>query len=251
MKALTLSAAVLLGVVTASRAEAGDAVKLLFARSAIGWDGHTVNGYIEVQDYAYQKAVSVVYRFNNEPWKVLAATYVGPTHGTLEAWQFNTNGVRLGYKESGTIEFALRYEVLGKTYWDNNGGRNYQIGFGFEPSFPTFVLERSQVVLDYAGANTETDSGGVITGKSIQGGIWVKQFGAGQVVRVVYSRDGWKTSTAVDASFTRLQGSDTALWNFKFDVPKSTKEIVFVAMTGVGNYAAWDNNFRRNYTLGF
>lgn len=38
-----------------------------------------------------------------------------------------------------TIQFAIKYEVNGNTYWDNNDGNNYKVYSGYHaPSFYDF-----------------------------------------------------------------------------------------------------------------
>ena len=43
------------------------------------------------------------------------------------AWTNQLSGITTANKTSVTIEYAIFYEVNGKTYWDNNKGQNYKV----------------------------------------------------------------------------------------------------------------------------
>lgn len=88
-----------------------------------------ISGTIQVLNLTFEKTVTVRYSFTN--WK---------THSDVPAvWQRNDNTGILNLdifaftitlppfltQICSAIEFAIKYEVDGKEFWDNNQGRNY------------------------------------------------------------------------------------------------------------------------------
>jgi hypothetical protein len=88
-------------------------------------------GEIEVRNIAYAKSVEVFYTVigggstDDGQWHSLPAEYLGPAAGgAFERWQFETTGAPFIF---GETRFAIRYEVDGRTLWDNNCGWDYQL----------------------------------------------------------------------------------------------------------------------------
>ena len=82
-------------------------------------------GKVRVLNLCFEKSVTV--RWSRDSWK----NYFHTTAKYFEE-KANTNHASdcfIFYLpcESGCIEFAIHYETNGSEYWDNNGGRNYQI----------------------------------------------------------------------------------------------------------------------------
>ena len=99
-----------------------------------------------VQNLAYSKEVSLVWSDDN--WATTQTsnmTYDYSLPNNYEVWgvdlnpigrldsyyigswrNYITNRTRAG-GTSVTIEYAIRYKVNGKTYWDSNNGQNYKL----------------------------------------------------------------------------------------------------------------------------
>ncbi|KAM7321574.1 protein phosphatase 1 regulatory subunit 3E [Alexandromys fortis] len=85
-----------------------------------------VAGSARVLDLAYEKRVSV--RWSADGWRSLRespAAYAGPAPAPPRADRFS---FRLPAPPvGGALLFALRYRVIGREFWDNNGGRDYAL----------------------------------------------------------------------------------------------------------------------------
>ena len=88
---------------------------------------------IDVKNLAYTKNVTVVY--TTDGWATsheAPASYVsGYTHGYAYIQSPNAKGVErwqahIPAVSGSVLRFAVRYEVNGQTYWDNNFGYDYQ-----------------------------------------------------------------------------------------------------------------------------
>lgn len=81
-------------------------------------------GSVVVKNIAYQKVVTV--RCTTDNWLTFTevpATYESSLSNGLEIWTFSTQ-LPAGWS---TLEYAVKYDVDGLTYWDNNFGSNYTI----------------------------------------------------------------------------------------------------------------------------
>lgn len=77
---------------------------------------------IKVKNISYRKKVTMHFKSNKEDeWKDVDAKYLeGPGKDGYEIWEVDS-----GYT-GNSIEYALKYEVEGQIYWDNNFGKNYK-----------------------------------------------------------------------------------------------------------------------------
>lgn len=88
---------------------------------------YTLSANIKVENIAYVK--NVVLRFKDSylnTWKDIPANYLKPLtkDNSYELWDVQAPFT------GKDIEFAIKYDVDGKTYWDNNNGKNYVIRKG-------------------------------------------------------------------------------------------------------------------------
>ncbi len=84
----------------------------------------TLSGRVILDNLAYQKNVDVLY--STDGWKTDAwasAQYSQWTTHGIEYWSF---AIPMPAGASH-VDFAIRYEVAGQTYWDNNLGLNYGV----------------------------------------------------------------------------------------------------------------------------
>ena len=88
---------------------------------------YTLNANIKVENIAYVKNVFLRCKDSYlNVWKDIPANYSKPLNkdNTYELWDVETAFT------GKNIEFAIKYDVNGQTYWDNNGGKNYVIKKG-------------------------------------------------------------------------------------------------------------------------
>jgi maltose 6'-phosphate phosphatase len=78
-----------------------------------------------VENLAFDKHVDVAWAGEDGVWHTLAATYHSRIDQDRECWFARDHVSRLAADAPlpGNVEFALRYRVLGKEYWDNHHGR--------------------------------------------------------------------------------------------------------------------------------
>lgn len=87
----------------------------------------SINGYIALKNLSSEKNVKV--RITEDNWQTYtdidAVYHSSQENSSIEYWHYD-------YKTKTTpknVQFAVYYEVNGVTYWDNNGGSNYFLGF--------------------------------------------------------------------------------------------------------------------------
>lgn len=82
-------------------------------------------GSVLVKNLAYSKKVTLVY--TTDRWattRTLDLSYQSSFQGGYDRWTF----FQMARQGETLFEFAVSYEVAGKTYWDNNDGHNYSVG---------------------------------------------------------------------------------------------------------------------------
>ena len=81
-------------------------------------------GFVRVANRAFEKRVYVRYTRNNwESFLEVEAYWVETVEERTDKFIFV---IPFPTDWTGTIEFAIRYEVRGVQYWDNNEGDNYK-----------------------------------------------------------------------------------------------------------------------------
>ncbi len=157
-----------------------------------------LNFRVQVADFAYEKEVDILWAGEDEVWHVLPASYHSHITDELEIW-FAYTDFALTYAKPipGNIEFAVRYRVKGKEYWDKQNGRNYRIaadtGVLPNPKYPILNLYH-QKTLHHMQKNYPVT---VAVHKSLE---------AAQV-NVVWTDDEWQTINTTPCS-TKLD-----FWN--------------------------------------
>lgn len=95
-----------------------------------GSAGH-LDVHIKVKNIQYHKNVVIYYSLDGGEWTELPASYKGPLSFGFEEWIINTDFARSG----SAIDFAIKYQVGGQIYWDNNEYKNYHGVFRYKTSF--------------------------------------------------------------------------------------------------------------------
>lgn len=245
MKSLALFRLLAASLLLSATGFAAEPVKLLLARSVAGWDGSGVEGYIEVENLAYEKEVTVVYRVGDGLWREEPAAYAAPTVAGREAWSFSLPPVKLGMKQCSHFELMVRARLAGQTVWDAGDGAGYRVGVGYDPRVPGVVLGQARLLAE----NVQERRSANLATKSVSGSVLVKNLDPAKRVLVVYTSDGWRTQATAEAQFDRSVAEGVELWSYGIDLPTSAREVDFALMTEMNGEVAWDNNFGRNYQL--
>lgn len=109
---------------------ATDEVSLLstYARQVDAGGGFCFYGVgtnIKIKNIAYEKNVYIHFRMlGSNEWVDVKCRYSHSLNNGYEVWY----GDPMWYSPYYTgIQFAIRYEVNGQTYWDNNNGTDYYV----------------------------------------------------------------------------------------------------------------------------
>ncbi|XP_056135088.1 protein phosphatase 1 regulatory subunit 3E [Lampris incognitus] len=91
-------------------------------------DEFSLSGFVRVLNLAFEKSVSLRYSLNN--WITFMdslASYVPDSNdGVTDKFSFKI--ITPTFLESGgTLQFAIKYCVGGREFWDNNNGKNYKV----------------------------------------------------------------------------------------------------------------------------
>lgn len=235
----------ILNIGLASKAKAATSPVQLYYSQRITDDdydiGH-VEGYIAVQNLAFQKNVYVHYSLDGgKTWTDSPASYVktNPSDG-YEVWKFKTNS---SSEEFGpAIMYCFKYEVNGQTYWDNNNGKNYTDGaFGKLPLYVNQINSGTYNGQKYVSFSVAAQ---LLTDTNIMANS--------KLVKVRYTEDNWATYKDVDANFISSGGTDSAAqWAANLKISDSTKQVQFSVLYDVNGTQYWDNNFGSNYVVNY
>ena len=224
-----------------ANAASDNPVKLIYAKPEItDYNKLSATGYVEVENIAYEKNVTIHYSYDGITWQDTSAEYYKPTWGNYEAWKFQTPAVTLGYREHATITFAIKYEVNGQTYWDNNNGKNYSVAAGYETT-----------------SRYDFGSGGVAAFYSyrisdsypIQGSLQLKDLDYEKDVKVQYTTDNWETVNEVNAEYgyTFEENNSVQIWNYQ--IPYTKNQVTYKILYTVNGITYVDDNFGEYYTV--
>ena len=218
-------------------------VQLIYAKPVYRGPAFAAQGYVEVENIAYVKNVTIHYTFDNQTWSDCSATYYQPTHENYEAWSFETSGHILGRREQGSITFAIKYEVevngSTQTYWDNNNGQNYSVGAGYGVNY-RYDFGCGGVKDFYSTRDSDT---------AVRGAVQLKNIAYQKVVKIVYTTDNWATTSEAYASYTSTfeENSNIEIWSYSFDAP--TDKITYKIEYTVNGTTYVDDNFGNYYTV--
>ncbi len=235
---LALLVSVFVMAPTAS-AETNNPVQLIYAKPEYTTDGLTATGYVEVENIAYAKNVTIHYTTNGTTWQDTSAEYYQPTWGNYEAWKFQTPCIELGYRGSATITFAVKYEVNGQTYWDNNNGNNYSVaaGYGVTSRYDFGV----GAVANFYSYRTSEDN--------IHGAVQLKNIAYEKTVKIQYTTDNWETVNEVSAEYGSTFEANNNVEIWYFDIANPGNEIEYKISYTVNGITYVDNNFGEYYTV--
>ncbi|MCT4596924.1 MAG: CBM21 domain-containing protein [Vallitalea sp.] len=206
---------------------------------------YSTSGYIHINNMSSAKNVYVHYTYNGTDWLDAPASYLKTLEDGSEVWSYNTPKMTYepAHQYNYYCQFAIRYEVGGNTYWDNNGGNDYYLRrSSVYPEYP-YVLSKSYVkVTD----SMRTEDGLYVYAK-------LQDLAYNKTVKLRFTTDNWQSYHEVDGTYTSSYGNGRESWFFdtkKCGVtlsPLDTGE--YVVSYTVNGVTYWDNNFGSNYTF--
>lgn len=197
-----------------------------------------VEGYISISSGGSNKDVVCHYGYNSDPWQDVSASYIRTDPSGYEVWYFKTPEIVVD-ANGMNWDFALRCDVDGSTYWDNNGGSNYNLWMETgNPQSVNWVLGKSAVVQDYAYHSSNIFSGSIV----------LKNLAYTKTVKVRYTTDNWATYTDLAASYDSSLPNNLERWDFSTTVG-SGETIQYAIDYTVNGVDYWDNYFGENYII--
>ncbi|GKX27974.1 glycogen-binding regulatory subunit of S/T protein phosphatase I [Vallitalea longa] len=134
-----------------------DNVKLYYANAQSkyypgesSYNQYTTVGKIAVKDLGDDAKVFVHFVDCIGEWRDIPATYLKKSSDGYKIYTFETDrNPWRGYYNPYECTFAIRYEVNGQIYWDNNNGKNYFVGLSnVGGNYPRLVLSKSKLLFD-------------------------------------------------------------------------------------------------------
>jgi hypothetical protein len=182
---------------------------------------------IIVKNVAYEKSISIW--TNHASWAAISAEFEESLPGKLEKW--------IAPASEGQHDFAVKYFVDGKEYWDNNNNLNYtapQVKDGFS------VITGKEFPIVH-GASSLINS-------KLKVYAAVQNLGNDKEVGLVYTTDKWESFDTLKADYYWTMQSGIEVWLVEQNL-SSNSDVEFALFYKVNDQQYWDNNFSRNYYL--
>lgn len=252
-----LALATLAFALWSNAAHAADEVKLVKVNSIYsGYKGPWLRGSFEVDvaNLAFAKQVFIHYRKTDGSWGDLPLTYNRPATSGREIWSAyfsNTSGGSTLPGVADPIQFAVKYQVNGNTYWDNNAGANYSVA----QNGGTILINRNVYNASWTPSIANTSSNNNL----VTGYVTVKNIAPTKTVQVVYTLDNWATQNTVAATFspyfwnsayssaTNPNAYGFEEWNWAIPVGTTATTLKYAIKYIVNGTTYWDNNFGNDY----
>ncbi len=179
-------------------------------------------GYVAVKNLGSDKNVVIHYTKDGQTWNDVTAVYVkaDPNDPEYDIYSFNIL--------TSPITFAIKYQVNGQTYWDNNNGNNYHM------ENPNLVLLGKSSVKTVKINNYPTI-------------IYVKNLAYQKTVKIRYTTNNWNSYQDVDADFYKAENESIDEWNIPQNIPTGA-DVKFEVLYNVNGITYIDNNFGDYYT---
>ncbi len=253
--------AFLLAIIVSMPAWSSDIIKLVRSQSTVsskyGISYQSVRfealGLIRISNSRQSvRQAYVRLRRSDGSWTDVALERKGQADGDYELWA----GYYIDANPDGTptyktfdLEFALRLNVNGVDYWNNNNGKNFK-----QPADSGSMLAGTNVLNGYRDSNSVIVPGGLFVN-------WVtlKNIGPAKKVDVIFTVDNWKTTNILPASFSpdiwrggySRANNPNELgfeeWYFNINVPPTATQLEYAISYTVNGQTYWDNNYGKNY----
>ena len=199
---------------------------------------------IQVANLAFTKQIDILWAGADGVWHTLPAIFHSMSTGGVEYWNATTT---LRATDTSplprNIQFAVRYRVNGKEYWDNNEGRNY-----FTPVGAALNLAAAADVLNIGFAERlEQDQRHVSVAVSASSHV--------QMVSIKWTIDDWQhthltpcrleSSLALETAEQLVDGG-AQIWGARLKIGTAFRlQYCICYQTDEGFF--WDNNGRCDY----
>lgn len=215
---------------------------------------HQLEGQVVVENLAYEKQVTIVYTLDGGgSWQETQACFAKSLGGNKDLFIFAIGMGESDYNNgnyfSRQTRFAVKYQVAGQTFWDNNGGSDYSVGTkGYDRKHPRILLGCANVRL------MGMQSRPVYPGSDnwcFEGWVAVKNLGYHKKINIVYSLDNWATVKVAATAYNGTHGN-AEVWIYSVsDVRLPGQRYSFAVSYEVNGQTYWDNWNGDNYFLEF
>lgn len=215
--------------------------------------------YAEVAKSRFPRKVTIRHQMFDGSWQDFPMTFLRAGATGFDVWAFEDDYSNSYYDTTSHIDYgdayAIKLEVNGKTYWDNNNGNNYIMDVsegmflrdGLNVSADTYTnyLRKYQNV-SYTTLNIEADLRNIAYQKE---------------VTLVYTTNNWQTTSSAPLNFAQYYsiGNGSVLpnpnmfgierWTAIVQLPTSVNNVQYAISYKVNGKTYWDNNYGRNYRL--
>jgi hypothetical protein len=191
-----------------------------------------------VDNLAFDKQVSIL-AHDGTGWNFHTCAFSASTPDNGEIWT-----AQLG--SPAIDQFVVAYQVLGQSFWDNNGAANYLLDIAAAESKDgtnTVALNANVLVEGYFAGST-----GILSVN-----LLLRDLNSTKQVGLVYTTDGWTTFHTVSglfqdryAPFSRPSQPNAESWQLSAPVGIG-QHGQFAVFYSVNGTTFWDNNFGVNY----
>lgn len=184
--------------------------------------------YVIVDSNGANKKVTLHYEdVAGAEWKDLNGEFVKNLNNGTEIWKVKLDGV-------DCLQYAIRYDVDGQTYWDNNNTKNYTLN--------------NELGVANLKLNTPLQYG--LNAEYYPISVTVKNLAYNKVVKVRYTQDNWATYTDENLSYSYGNSDGTETWSTTLKLDSNKKDQIHYAISyTVNGVTYWDNFFGNNYNF--
>lgn len=223
------STILIFGGTSQAGAAVNEPVKMYNTQNVNRYHGSTsLKVFVQVQNLGYDKSVSLHYKLStSDTWEDANGSYVATLQDGTEIWEVDLGGF------FGEIEYAVKYEVNGQTYWDNNNQNNYTL----EDKIGVAALR----------VNKSTPFS---TGSEYNISVNLKNLGYNKDVKVRYTEDNWNTWKEKSLSYFYTLGDGTEQWSTSLNLGlnyDTINQFEYAVSYTVNGVTYWESNFGRNF----
>ncbi|WP_378181605.1 hypothetical protein [Aquimarina sp. SS2-1] len=207
---------------------------------------------VKVANLGYEKKVSIYHKKQSGDWGEIPLSYSFNIDDQSEIWTTRLQTIGTEYVK----EFVVKYEVNGKTYWDNNNGENYWVftrpqGYRFGDNLKVSVDQEFSRI--YYHSNQKRSFNILV---DVKGNI-----GDNKEVGVVYTTDNWASyqflSLEPRSDYGPVPGYyvispnyfGIERWHNSVLIDRAVDAVEYAVVYKVDGVDYWDNNYGRNYRI--
>ncbi len=195
-----------------------------------------------VENIAYEKNIIAFVEEAPGTWVERQAVYRSSVGNNLELWRVDYD---LPENTLADLRFALRYDVAGQSYWDNNGGYDYYLD-----QDEGYMLGANANIADVS-FNSQVSTGNRAT-YHYSGALLLKNHNPSKKVFVVYSVNDWESWDEVAATYAGGPNFDgIEKWTFRDLIVTRGNDLDYAIRYEVNGVEYWDNNFGNDYHVMF